>query len=447
MKRMVRMMAVGGLSAGLFALGGIGLLTRTGPASAPVHPATSAQLRAELSPPLVGAASLSQAIAQLQARLKVLPDDWRSYARLGLAYVQEARVTADPTYYPKAEGVLARSLALNGNDNVVALIGMASLHAARHDFTGALTWAERAVAAGPSNADAYAVLGDAQVELGRYPEAFDTFQRMVDLRPELSTYARVSYALELQGQQDQAMSAMRLALDAAGSPSDGAWAWNQLGELEFSRGHLGRAEDAYRTAVRVDPAFIPPHAGLAKVEAAKGLFAAAIGDYTWVVDRFPSPEYVIALGDVLSVSGATEQAARQFALVDAEERLFQANGVNVDLEIALFDADHRVHLAEGLAAARAEWGRRRSINVADALAWTLYASGRFEEALGYSDQALRLGTRNALFLFHRASIERALGDTAAARRDLSTALDINPSFSVLWSDRAAGMLRAMGGKP
>src|SRR4051812_8635749 len=62
--------------------------------------------------PVVLSGSLQQAIASLQARLKAVPTDASSWATLGLAYVQEARVTADPSYYPKAEGALRRSLRL-----------------------------------------------------------------------------------------------------------------------------------------------------------------------------------------------------------------------------------------------------------------------------------------------------------------------------------------------
>jgi tetratricopeptide (TPR) repeat protein len=128
-----------------------------------------------------------------------------------------------------------------------------------------------------------------------------------------------------------------------------------------------------------------------------------------------------------------------------EERLFQANGVNMDLEIALFDADHHVDLAAGLAAARTEWARRQSVNVADALAWELFANGRPQEALGYANQALNLGTRNALFLFHRGMIERELGQTAAARKDLARAQAINPHFSIVWSRSVAATLHALRG--
>jgi tetratricopeptide (TPR) repeat protein len=390
--------------------------------------------------------SLESLITSLQARLKVLRDDWRSLARLGMAYVQEARVTANPASYPQADDALHRSLELNASGNFDALTGLAALAAARHDFSGALAWGEKAARTNPYSAEAYAVIGDAQVELGRYRKAFATFQQAVDLKPELSTYARASYAWELQGDTANAIAAMNLALQAAATPADAAWAGSQLGDLYFGSGRLDRAEAAYREAIVRDTAFIPPHAGLAKVKAARGETDAAIAGLDWVVTRYPSPEYVIALGDLYTVAGMPTEADRQFALVHAEERLLQANGVNVDLEIALFDADHGVDLAHGLAAARAEWARRQSIHVADALAWQLHANGRDREALAYADRALRLGTRNALFFFHRGMIEQSLGNLGDARRDLASALEINPHFSILWARTAARTLSELDGE-
>ena len=43
------------------------------------------------------------------------------------------------------------------------------------------------------------IMGDAQTELGRYDQALATVQRMVDLRPDLASYSRVSYQRELHG--------------------------------------------------------------------------------------------------------------------------------------------------------------------------------------------------------------------------------------------------------
>jgi tetratricopeptide (TPR) repeat protein len=433
-----------GLAVAMVAVASFGIV-RTRPRTQALLPPGDALAR--VAHTAVAGASLAQAIQGLQARVRAVPGDWLSLAGLGQAYVQQGRLTADPGFYPRAEGVLRRSLELEGRGNADAMTGMAALAAARHDFIGALAWGRRAAAVRPLDANVHAVTGDALSELGRYEEAFAEFQRGIDLRPDLSTYARASYAWELQGNLPNAVRAMRLALQAGATAADRAWAANQVGELEWGRGNLARAGELFRLALQVDPSFLPAHAGLAKVAHARGADSEAVREYTWLVERYPLPEYVIALGDLYAVQGDRRLAARQYTLVQAEERLLQANAVNVDLEIALFDADHRVEVAEGIARARAEWNRRTSIQVADALAWTLYAGGRYREALGYANRALELGTRSAPFLFHRAMIERALGRPAAARRDLARALRINPRFSILWSEKAAALLDRMEARP
>jgi tetratricopeptide (TPR) repeat protein len=156
------------------------------------------------------------------------------------------------------------------------------------------------------------------------------------------------------------------------------------------------------------------------------------------------PEYVVALGDLYTVSGRTDLADEQYALARAERELFRANGVNVDLELALFDADHGSP-RRALVAARAEWSRRRSVHVADALAWALHANGRDAEALRYSRLSLRLGTRDASFLYHAALIHHALGNAAEARDLLAEALAIDPHFSYLHAAEAADLLERLRG--
>jgi tetratricopeptide (TPR) repeat protein len=382
---------------------------------------------------------LAGTIAALQDRVRAYPADWRASASLGLAYVQQARIMTDPSYYPKAEGVLRDSLDRDQDENDVALVGMASLAAARHAFAEALGWGRRAQAVDPYDANVYGVIGDALVELGRYDEALDAFQRMVDLRPSLASLARVSYARELTGDVAGATRAMRQAERLASGPVDAAWASYQLGELAWGQGEVDRAAVAYRRALRLDRTSVPAAAGLARVAWARGDLATAIRRSAAVVRRSPLPEHVIALGDLYALAGRTAAAERTFALLRAEEALFRANGVNLDLEQALFEADHGDPRA-ALRAARAEWGRRHSIHVADAMAWALYANGRYAEAARYSELALRLGTRSASFLFHAGMIRWRLGQTDAAAGLLRAAIATNRWFSIRHAEEARRVL-------
>jgi tetratricopeptide (TPR) repeat protein len=144
---------------------------------------------------------------------------------------------------------------------------------------------------------------------------------------------------------------------------------------------------------------------------------------------------VVALGELHESRGRREEAPAQYAVIAAWERLARANGVEIDLESALIAADHG-DKAAALRSAQAEWRRRRSVHVADALAWALHVNGRDKEALRYAEQATGTGYRSALFHCHRGRIEKALGRDAAARRSLAAALRINPHFSDLHAPKA-----------
>jgi tetratricopeptide (TPR) repeat protein len=219
----------------------------------------------------------------------------------------------------------------------------------------------------------------------------------------------------------------------------------QLGNLYFNTGRLDEAAYWYTFTLARNPGYGPAQAGLAYVAAARGDDARAIELMTKAAEASPLPEYLIALGDLYARTGRTADAARQYDLVRALQKLFEANGTDIDVELALFEADHGTDLARALARARQGYERRPSIHAADALAWTLYRAGKPEEAERYAQEALRLGTKDALKLYHAGMIARALGKTDEARAYLQQALDLNPHFSLLHVSEARETLAALGG--
>lgn len=375
-------------------------------------------------------------IETLQSRLSKQQPDATILAELGAAYLQKARETGNPAFYGKAEEVLARSLKLEP-ENGDALNGMGQLALARHQFREALDWGERAVRVNPYRAANHGVAGDALVELGRYDEAVVAVQKMVDTRPDLASYARVSYLRELHGDIPGAIEAMQRAVAAGGPAAENtAYVRVQLGNLYFNSNRPDEAERHYQFALQRVADYGPARAGLAQVRAAHSDDAAAIELLTRAVEAMPLPEYVIALGDLYARTGRAGEAARQYDLVRALEKLFAANGADVDVETALFDADHGIDLPNALARARAGYERRPSIHAADVLAWTLHQSGRSQEAEPYMREALRLGTKDALKLYHAGMIADALGKSDEARAYLDQALAINPHFSLLHAEKA-----------
>ncbi len=383
------------------------------------------------------------AIAALQERLRRLPGDYSAWADLGGAYLRQAQASADPSYYAKAEGAFERSLKESPEANSPAVAGQAALAAARHDFAAALRLAERALTINAFDSSALGVKVDALVELGRYDEAFDSLQRMVDLKPGVPSYTRVSYSYELRGDLAGARAGLDRALTAAATPADAAFALRYLGELAFSQGDLDTAAARFTEGMRRDPSYVPLIAGRARVAAAQGDLDAALSGFATVVERLPEPGYVMEYADLLEAANRPEEAARQHAVVAATAALFRSEGADVDLELALYDADHG-RAPEALAAAQAAYDKRRSVHVEDAYAWALHAAGRSAEALPHAEAAARLGTRSALFAYHRGMIEKELGRDDAARASLQRALDINPHFSPLQAPRARAALDELG---
>lgn len=387
----------------------------------------------------------NELIRFFEERVKRDPWDFISYNKLADVYIRRARQTGDVADYNRAQAALKASLDSLPQDNYSALAQLASVYAVKHQFAEALSLAQAAVALQPGEAFGYAVLGDAQLALGEYDEAYEAYKKVVLLAPGLSSFSRLAYLLELRGDLEGAEAMWRNAVETDNSrrPEDAAWAHVQLGHFYFSTGDLGAAEAEYKRSLEVFPDYVHALAGLAKVGAARSDYEEAIDLYSQVVARYPIPEYVIALGDVYRVAGRPGEAARQYDLVAAIDRLYKANGVNTDLAMARYFADHDLNLDEALRQARAVYEQRPNIQAADTLAWALYKSGHYQEALTYSRQALRLGSQDALMLFHAGMIHYRLGDYEPARDYLERALDLNPHFSILYAQTAGDTLQEL----
>lgn len=372
-------------------------------------------------------------IDSLQRSLRERPDNARGFALLGLAYQQRARETGDPSSYPRSERALRKALELDPR-NAQATSGLAALALVRHRFRDALALGTEARALAPNVASTYGVIGDALLELGRYDEAFEAFDQLGALKPGVTSYSRISYARELLGRPGPAIEAMRLAVDAAGGRGEpAAWARTQLGKLLFSVGRFDQAAREYRLALNGFPGYVHALDGLAQVQAARGRLGQAIRLERQAVERNPLPQFVGTLGDLYRANGQVRLAREQYRLVDVIDRLFTANGVVTDLELALFNVDHGVRLRDSLERIRRARGERPGIEADGVLAWALVRNGRCEEALRFSKRALRLGTLDASKFFHRAMIERCLVREAQAQTWFRRALRLNPHFSLVWA--------------
>ncbi|MFP5253570.1 MAG: tetratricopeptide repeat protein [Actinomycetes bacterium] len=387
---------------------------------------------------LPAGADVSGLVSSLQDRLRAVPADDTAWSALALAYVEQARVNGDGSLYARAGRAVRRALALRPEDNPPALAAGAALAAARHDFDDALRQADRALTLNPYQPVALAIRVDALTELGRYGDQLDAVRQADRRQPGVPVAIRYAYALELRGDLAGAVAVLRRSVSSTGL-GERAHLLTLVADLERRRGRLTQARDALAEARALAPGYVPALVSSARLATATGRPEVATRRWEAAVAALPLPEYLVELGELHLSQGRPSQARAQFAVVEAATRLLADGGVNTDLETALFEADHG-SVGAALAGARAEWQRRRSVHVADALGWALFRAGRPEQALPLLRRATRLGTAEPRFWLHRGTVEAALGLDRPARRHLAAGLAMDAGQSPWQAARATAVL-------
>jgi pentatricopeptide repeat protein len=220
------------------------------------------------------------------------------------------------------------------SDHAEALIGKASLAMSRHQFDAARELAEHAAQLHPYSAGARGILADAYVQLRDYDNAVRVLDEMVRLKPNLSSYSRISYMRELKGDTDGAIQAMEMAIQAGAPDAENtAWCIVQLGNLYLGKSRIADAAAAYNVALRRFPNYVHAYAGLAKVAAAREDYTIAANYYRKAIDRVPMPEFLIGLSAVYQKLGKTTDAQAQIDLLATIKKVYEANGVTMDEEI------------------------------------------------------------------------------------------------------------------
>lgn len=383
-------------------------------------------------------------IALWAAQARQTPGDDKAWVNLGDAFMQKVRETAAASYYTRAESAYTKALSVNPN-RVEAMVGMAWVNGGRHEFEKSQEWANKALALNPRDNDAYGLLGDAAVEMGDYDNAFVQYQKMLDIRPDVSSYSRGAHLLHLTGDIRKASWLMQKAIKTGGPYAENtAWCRAQLGLIFFSTGAYLPAQKVLAEGLKSTPNNYHLLAAMGKVKAALRDYKAAISYYEKAIAVVPQLDAVVALGDLYSVTGDTKAAEQKYALVEAIWKLNKANGVRGDIQIAQFYADHDRNLPEALRLAQEEVKTRKNVYVYDTLAWCYYKNGRYAEAKENIELALKKQSPEALFLFHKGLIYGKCGDNQTARTALYQAMSLNAYFHPIYAPVAIAAAKEYG---
>jgi tetratricopeptide (TPR) repeat protein len=389
---------------------------------------------------------IDRLIAVYEAQVRQVPSPL-DYTFLAQLYVQRGRLTGDVATYARAEEALDRALDIYPQDPEARVL-LASVRFTTHDFAGARRLAEGLLEEDPGDLGALAVAGDARLELGAYGGAAAAYDDLARLLPGAAAVdvrrARLAALLGDVGEARRLATSAERSAEASGlEGSDLSWYRSFRAQLELDAGRYRVAADLYRSAVRMAPQYHLPKAGLGRALAAAGRIDQAIRQYRRVVELLPDPSYLAALGDLYSLRGERDLASQQYDTVEAIATLAEVNRQVYNRQLVTFYADHDRSLDQALALAERELEVRRDVYGWDAYAWVLYRLGRYQEAREASEQALRLGTRDARMLYHAGMISLALGDEARGRLELGSALEISPAFDPLQAPTARGALAGL----
>jgi tetratricopeptide (TPR) repeat protein len=368
----------------------------------------------------------SQADVLINA-VKVNPSDIKSSLNLAAIYIREARITGNYMYYDVAAMKCINHVLKQDSLNFNALIYKALIQLSQHHFAEALVTAEKAKKINPHNAFVYGILVDGFVEMGDYKAAVENSDKMVSIRPDLSSYSRISYLREIHGDIPGAIDAMKMAV-SAGAPGDETTEWSrvQLAHLYEHIGELRYAEMHYTIATDERPNYPYALAGFGRIAMAEKNYHKAIG-YLKRADSVIN-DYAIRneLSEAYSLAGQESVSAainkniiKEMSKYAGREDNREETGHYSDRELAY--AYLKVNdYDKALMHALTEYRRRpENIDVNETVGWVYYKKGDYSNALPHMQKALRTGCKTPVLLCHAGLVFAKAGETKLSRTILT----------------------------
>ena len=357
---------------------------------------------------------IDQDIARQQARILNGSSSETELERLGWTFVKKARLSFDTGFYKLAEQCAA-CLEAHGAKGPDTLLLRAHALQSLHHFGEAEIVARELVSMRERPFD-YGVLGDILIDQGKVREGAAAYQKMVDLRPDLQSYARAAHVRWLTGDLAGAIELVKLATTASSpnDPESAAWAFTRLALYQLQRGTTKQALESSDTALSLQSDYAPAMLARGRILLAVNRLADALVELERAAKLNPLPEYQWTLADALILAGDRDQAAQIESQI-TERSTEDPRTLSLYLATRHQDVERAVRLAQQ------ELTNRGDVLTHDALAWALAAAGRITEAQEHIHQALSEGTANSRLYLHAGVIAALNNNYSQARRWLKEA--------------------------
>ena len=304
----------------------------------------------------------------------------RAYHGLGDALIRKARETGDPSYFNRAEEALKKSLEINPN-NAGAMRHLAYVFYSRHEFEAAAVHARKAIEMDSTDGDSYGILGDALMETGEYEKAEDAYEKMMQLEESLYSYSRRAGLKSMRGDSAGAIADLERAIaagKAAKQPAESiAWARVATRQRSFHSRKTGQTPNRFTASPsRLIPTTIAPWRAWRRCARRRSNMTKRSISTAKPWRSFRCPSISPRWETSTARWERSEEARKQYELVEYIGKLSALNKALYNRELAYFYADHDIKLKEGLELAQRELDYRRDIYAYDVLAWNLYKNGK-----------------------------------------------------------------------
>lgn len=366
-------------------------------------------------------------------------------AQLSALNVQKARETGKESFYPIAEEMARRSLALRTRRNTKTYVVLASALLAQHRFREARAAAAEAYAAEPEVAQYRALLAEIDMELGDYGAAAQGFTGLGRYATHLSIGPRLARWEEVNGHSE---SARRILQELAAQADQRrelpreqlAWFHFRLGDHYRRHGSPRRARASFDRALAVNPGDYRAHKGLAELDMALGKPKSAARHARTAVAASRTPETLLTLANALRESGDEPKAVA----IEAEvAEAIGADGGSFERAWHAYRMDWGIAGGELTPLLERESRERGDVQGYDLLAWAYYRANRIPEARAAIAKALRSSTSDAGVWYHAGVIAHASGDMLRARAYMREALRLNPQFHARHAGHARSVVRSL----
>ncbi|MCC3568661.1 MULTISPECIES: hypothetical protein [unclassified Microcoleus] len=380
--------------------------------------------------------AIQQEITFYQQRLAVDSKSGLNRAALASAYLKMARVTGEGGWFLLAEQAAERSIALLPFDNKGALLVLARIAEARHDFATALRFAKQV---GFDNEDAIALSITSHLATGKISDASIAAEALVNRIPNLGSLTLRALVRESQGRDAEVLQDYRQAMAAEepGEIAGSARVRSLLGRFYARRGQFVQAKALFLEALRLVPRYPLALIYLGDLETRQGNYREAEANYSKVSAYSGGAATVFdrlvdrGMARVKELQGDARSSAKLRDKAEAglrQEQVSGGFGHRRDLASLLLEKGRSQDVAEALLLMQDEVKIRKDAVTLDIYAWALSSAGEWQKADRVMADIVRSGIRDAGIFYRAGAIAKTLGKDAESRAYFQQAKEIDPSF-------------------